>query len=100
MLAALAAGSGRGKIDDGEVWIQPGIRVGYVPQEPVFDLESTVFEAVVSGMGETSKLLAEYHEVAHHMGEPDADFDVLMARKMCIRDSNTTLRGRRPDGCE
>ncbi|MDZ4315424.1 MAG: ATP-binding cassette domain-containing protein [Azonexus sp.] len=80
LLAALAAGSGRGRIDDGEVWVQPGIRVGYVPQEPVFDLEATVFEAVVSGMGETSKLLAEYHEVAHQMGEADADFDVLMAR--------------------
>jgi ATP-binding cassette subfamily F protein uup len=37
LLAALAAGSGRGRIDDGEVWVQPGIRVGYVPQEPIFD---------------------------------------------------------------
>jgi ATP-binding cassette subfamily F protein uup len=74
LLAALAAGSGRGRIDDGEVWVQPGIRVGYVPQEPIFDLESTVFEAVVSGMGETSKLLAEYHEVSHQMGEADARF--------------------------
>ena len=77
LLAALAAGSGRGRIDDGEVWVQPGIRVGYVPQEPIFDLESTVFEAVVSGMGETSKLLAEYHEVApvsyKHLTLPTSD---------------------------
>ena len=63
LLAALAAGSGRGKLDDGEVWVQPGIRVGYVPQEPPFDMDMTVFEAVVSGMGETSKILAAYHEV-------------------------------------
>ena len=80
LLAALAAGSGRGKLDDGEVWVQPGIRVGYVPQEPPFDMEATVFEAVVSGMGETSKILAEYHEVVHHLSDGTGDQDELMAR--------------------
>ncbi len=80
LLAALAAGSGRGKLDDGEVWVQPGIRVGYVPQEPPFDPQSTVFEAVISGMGETSKLLAEYHEVSHQMADGKSDHDALMAR--------------------
>ncbi len=80
LLAAMAAGSGRGKLDDGEVWVQPGIRVGYVPQEPPFDMEATVFEAVISGMGENSNLLAEYHEVSHKLGEADADHDVLLER--------------------
>ncbi len=79
LLAALAAGSGRGRLDDGEVWVQPGIRIGYVPQEPPFDMEATVFEAVVSGMGETSKLLARYHEVIHQMAEGQGDHDQLMA---------------------
>jgi ABC transport system ATP-binding/permease protein len=80
LLAALAAGSGRGRLDDGEVWVQPGIRVGYVPQEPPFDPGSTVFEAVISGMGETSQFLAEYHEVSHQMAEGKGDHDALMAR--------------------
>ena len=80
LLAAMAAGSGRGRLDDGEVWVQPGIRVGYVPQEPPFDAESTVFEAVISGMGENATLLAEYHEVSHKLSEVDADHDVLLER--------------------
>ena len=80
LLAAMAAGSGRGRLDDGEVWAQPGIRVGYVPQEPPFDPEATVFEAVISGMGENATLLAEYHEVSHQLGEPDADHDLLLER--------------------
>ena len=80
LLAALAAGSGRGKLDDGEVWVQPGIRVGYVPQEPPFDMDMTVFEAVVSGMGETSKILAAYHEVVHHLSEGTGDQDELLAQ--------------------
>ena len=80
LLAALAAGSGKGRLDDGEVWVQPGIRVGYVPQEPPFDTESTVFEAVVSGMGEVAQLLAAYHEVSHQMAEGTGDHDALLAR--------------------
>jgi len=79
LLAALAAGSGKGRLDDGEVWVQPGIRVGYVPQEPPFDPAHSVFEAVISGMGETSALLAEYHAVSHRLGE-GGDHEALLAR--------------------
>ena len=80
LLAAMAAGTGRGRLDDGEVWVQPGIRVGYVPQEPPFDSAMTVFQAVVSGMGETSALLAEYHDVSHQLAEGLGDHDALLAR--------------------
>src|SRR5574343_2019241 len=69
LLAAMAAGTGRGRLDDGEVWAQPGIRFGYVPQEPPFDPGMSVFEAVTAGMGEASRLLAAYHEVSHQMAE-------------------------------
>jgi ATP-binding cassette subfamily F protein uup len=34
LLSALA---GWGGLDDGKVWQQPGLRIGYVPQEPPFD---------------------------------------------------------------
>ncbi|MBW7902679.1 MAG: ATP-binding cassette domain-containing protein [Rhodocyclaceae bacterium] len=77
LLAALA---GRGALDDGEVWRQPGARIGYVPQEPPFDPELTVFKAVVAGMGATSALLAEYHEVSHRLAEAGADQEALLAR--------------------
>ena len=77
LLRALA---GQGALDDGNVWRQPGVRMGYVPQEPPFDPELSVFEAVVAGMGEVSALLAEYHAVAHAMGEPEADQEALLER--------------------
>ncbi|MCL2525229.1 MAG: ATP-binding cassette domain-containing protein [Betaproteobacteria bacterium] len=77
LLAALAAGSG---LDDGEVWVQPGIHIGYVPQEPPFEPEQSVFQAVVSGMGETSALLAEYHDISHRMSASGAGHDALLAR--------------------
>ena len=77
LLRALA---GQGALDDGSVWRQPGIRLGYVPQEPPFDPELSVFEAVVAGMGDVSALLAEYHAVSHAMAESLADHDVLLER--------------------
>jgi len=80
LLAALAAGTGKGRLDDGEVWVQPGIRVGYVPQEPPFDPDDKVFAAVVSGMGETSALLAEYHAVSHDLAEGVGDHEALLGR--------------------
>jgi len=66
LLAALAS---LAQLDDGEVWRQPGLRIGYVPQEPPFNAELTVFAAVVAGMGDISALLAEYHEISHHLAD-------------------------------
>lgn len=77
LLRALA---GQGALDDGTVWRQPGIRFGYVPQEPPFDPDLSVFEAIVAGMGEVSSLLAEYHAVSQAMAEPTAKHDELLDR--------------------
>ena len=77
LLMALA---GRAHLDDGEVWRQPGARIGYVPQEPPFDPDQTVFQAVVAGMGQTSALLAEYHQISHALAEAGADSEALLAR--------------------
>ncbi len=77
LLAALASQSG---LDDGQVWHEPGLRIGYVPQEPPFAAQQTVFAAVVAGMGEVSALLAEYHAVSHSLADPTADQTALLAR--------------------
>jgi ATP-binding cassette subfamily F protein uup len=82
LLSALA---GCGGLDDGKVWLQPGLRIGYVPQEPPFDPDLTVFEAVVAGMGELSALLAEYHAVSHALGEPGADQERLLERMHALQ---------------
>ena len=77
LLRALA---GTGGLDDGSVWLEPGVRLAYVPQEPPFDPELSVFEAVVAGMGEVSRLLAEYHAVSQAMATKRADQDALLER--------------------
>ncbi len=82
LLAALA---GQSPLDDGTLWLQPGLKLGYVPQEPPFDPALSVFQAVVAGMGETARLLAEYHDVAHHMAEAGADHDALLVRMEALQ---------------
>ncbi len=77
LLAALA---GHAHLDDGAPWTQPGLKLGYVPQEPPFDPDLSVFQAVVSGMGATASLLAEYHDIAHRLTAADADHDTLLPR--------------------
>ena len=76
----LKAIAGTIKLDDGNVWRAPATRIVYVPQEPELDNTHTVYEAVAEGLGNLQKTLVAYHDVTHKMGEPDADFELLMAQ--------------------
>ena len=72
--------AGETKLDDGNVWRAPSVRIVYVPQEPVLDPNHTIFEAVAEGLGDMQQILVDYHEVTHAMGAADADIDALMER--------------------
>jgi ABC transport system ATP-binding/permease protein len=60
-------------LDDGNVWRAPGLRVGYVPQEPPLDDAATVFETVAGGLEGLQTTLIEYHDVLHQLGELNPD---------------------------
>ncbi|HQR60607.1 MAG TPA: energy-dependent translational throttle protein EttA [Methylophilaceae bacterium] len=62
---------------EGEVQWQPGISIGYLPQEPELDPARTVREEVESGMGEVMQAKARLDEIYAAYAEPDADFDKL-----------------------
>jgi len=65
--------AGEAQPDDGRIWRQPGLRVGFVAQEPELDMDHTVFEATVAGLGELSRILADYHAAAHDLERVPAD---------------------------
>ena len=58
-------------LDDGIVWRAPGLRLGYVPQEPPLDDTATVFETVAGGLGDLQATLVEYHAVLHEFADPN-----------------------------
>ncbi|MGY6518316.1 MAG: energy-dependent translational throttle protein EttA [Lysobacteraceae bacterium] len=61
----------------GEARPQPGIKVGYLEQEPRLDPEQTVREAVEEGVGEVLQAQAELDRVYAAYAEEGADFDAL-----------------------
>ena len=62
---------------DGEVIRMPGIRVGYLEQEPRLPEGKTVKDAVEEALGETAAAKKRLDEVYAAYSEPDADFDKL-----------------------
>ncbi|MCF7201673.1 energy-dependent translational throttle protein EttA [Pseudomonas oligotrophica] len=66
---------------DGEARAMPGIKVGYLPQEPQLDPAKTVREIVEEAVGEIKQAQARLDEVYAAYAEPDADFDALAAEQ-------------------
>ena len=62
---------------DGEARPMPGIKIGYLPQEPQLDPSKTVREIVEEAVDEIKQAQARLDEVYAAYAEPDADFDAL-----------------------
>ena len=58
---------------DGEARPQPGINIGYLPQEPELDPDKDVRGNVEEGLGETIELLNRFNEISEKFAEPMDD---------------------------
>lgn len=70
----------------GEARPQPGIKVGYLPQEPQLDPNKTVRENVEEGVREALDALDRLNQIYAEYAEPDADFDKLAAEQGKMED--------------
>src|SRR3954471_6570916 len=77
----------------GEVRVTPGFSVGYLPQEPHLDETKDVLGNVTDGVAHTKGLLDRFEEVCNAMGEPDADFDKLLAEQAELQDHIDAVSG-------
>ncbi|WP_027795570.1 ATP-binding cassette domain-containing protein [Paraburkholderia acidipaludis] len=77
------------KPDDGLITRQQHLSTVYVPQEPEFDADAPVFDAVASGLEGVRALLDEYDTVAHKLADtPEgAEHDALLARMNTLQSS-------------
>ena len=66
---------------EGEARPQPGIKIGYLPQEPKLDPQQTVREAVEEAVGEVKRALTRLDEVYALYADENADFDKLAAEQ-------------------
>jgi ABC transport system ATP-binding/permease protein len=56
--------AGLEKLDDGLLQYQQGLRIAYVPQEPIFEATETVFDAVAKGVSQAKSLREEYEALS------------------------------------
>ena len=66
---------------EGEATPMPGIKIGYLPQEPALQPEATVRACVEEALGEVNAARQRLDEVYAAYAEPDADFDALAAEQ-------------------
>ncbi|MBL0420011.1 energy-dependent translational throttle protein EttA [Ramlibacter sp. AW1] len=73
--------AGLDKEIEGEAIPMPGLKIGYLPQEPQLNPDHTVREEVEEALGEVNAAKARLDEVYAAYAEPDADFDALAAEQ-------------------
>ncbi len=80
---------------NGESRPQPGIKIGYLSQEPELDEEKTVRENVELGMIEVKSLLDEFDEISMKFGEDmsDGQMEKLLGRQAELQDKIEAANG-------
>lgn len=71
---------------NGEARAQPGIKIGYLAQEPQLDPAKDVRGNVEDGVREALDALARLDQIYAEYAEPDADFDKLAAEQGKMED--------------
>jgi len=66
---------------EGEARPMPGIKIGYLEQEPELDPEKTVREVVEEAVDSLKETQQRLDEIYAAYAEPDADFDALSAEQ-------------------
>jgi ATP-binding cassette ChvD family protein len=64
---------------NGEAFLTPGYTVGILLQEPKLDETKTVLQNVQEGVAETIAMMDRFNAISEEMGQPDADYDTLLA---------------------
>ncbi|MCA3178498.1 MAG: energy-dependent translational throttle protein EttA [Burkholderiaceae bacterium] len=83
---------------EGEATPMPGIKIGYLPQEPQLDADKTVREEVESALGQIAAAKKRLDEIYAAYAEPDADFDKLATEQAELEAVISTSGGDNTEG--
>ena len=80
---------------DGEARPQPGIKIGYLPQEPELDENKNVRENVEEGVHEAKSLLQRFDEISMRFGEElnDDEMNALLEEQGKLQDAIDSCGG-------
>jgi ATP-binding cassette ChvD family protein len=74
---------------DGEARPQPGIKIGYLPQEPELNVDKDVRGNVEEGVAETKALVDRFNEISDRFAEPmdDEEMNALLEEQGKLQDA-------------
>ena len=80
---------------EGEARPQPGIRIGYLPQEPELPAGKTVREITEEGLGEMQQLVKRFNEISEKFAEPmdDDEMNRLLEEQGRLQDQIDAKNG-------
>jgi ATP-binding cassette ChvD family protein len=80
---------------EGEARAQSGIKVGYLPQEPVLDENKTVRQTVGEGVGEVQALIDRFNAISDRFAEPmsDEEMNKLLEEQAKFQDKIDAVDG-------
>ena len=87
--------SGMDKEIEGEARAQTGIKVGYLPQEPLLDETKTVRDIVAEGVGDVQGLIDRFNAISDRFAEPmsDDEMNKLMEEQAKMQDRIDAVNG-------
>jgi ATP-binding cassette ChvD family protein len=87
--------SGLDREIEGEARPQAGIKVGYLPQEPLLDDAKTVREVVGEGVGDVQGLIDRFNAISDRFAEPmsDDEMNKLMEEQAKMQDKIDAVGG-------
>jgi len=72
--------AGLESFDDGDIQVNAGAQIIYLPQQPALDESRTVLEQIFADSGERMALVREYEVLSDQLAHSKGDADQLMAR--------------------
>ena len=80
---------------EGEARPQPGIKIGYLQQEPQLDATRDVRSIVTEGVGETQKLIDRFNAISDKFAEPvsDEEMQKLLDEQARLQDAIDAVQG-------
>ncbi|HSH84814.1 MAG TPA: ATP-binding cassette domain-containing protein, partial [Guyparkeria sp.] len=82
--------------DGGQIRLEPGATVAYLPQDPQLDTDETVYSVIAEGLGDLHDVLTEYHRLTHS-ADSDAALDRLAELQQQLEERDGWLAGQKID---
>ncbi|BBN17008.1 energy-dependent translational throttle protein EttA [Marchantia polymorpha subsp. ruderalis] len=85
--------AGVDKAFDGDFYLDPNMKVGYLPQEPELNDGLTVMSNIEPALASTRQLLSDFEKVSADMADPKADMDKLMNKMEKLQNALDACNG-------